>query len=136
MLGKWFHGVVKFGRGDKGDVNWGEGEIADGSDVDFVFKLREAYSHLRKGDKVKFQVQDHRLLGRKQAINILRESGAPLPQALPSECGSKVAVFAPAPFAALTKADFKTLGKVLAGLLKAGNERPPPPVPPPFASRK
>ena len=139
--GKWFHGVVKFGRGDKGDVNWGCGEIADGSDVDFVFVLREAYSHLRKGDKVKFQVQDHRDWGRKQAINILRESGAPLPRALPSvpnklECGSKAALSVPAPLAALTKADLKTLQKLLSGLLMVGNERPPPPVPPPPAPRK
>ena len=135
--GKWYQGVVKFGRGDKGDVNWGCGEIADGSDEDFVFVLREAYSHLKKGDKVKFQVQYHGLsIHRKQAVNILRESGAPLPQALPSKCVPKAAVSLPAPLAALTKAEVKTLEKVLAGLLKAGNERPPPPVPPSSAPCK
>ena len=149
--GEWFHGVVKFGRGDKGDVKWGCGEIADGSDVDFVFILREAYSHLRKGNKIKFQVQDHLDWGFKQAINILRESGAPLPLALPSvpndnklECGPKAAVFVPAPLAAVTKVVsdssgvvdvLKTLEKVLAGLLKIVNERPPPPVPPSSAPR-
>ena len=83
-------------------------------------------------------MQDHRDWGRKQAINILRESGAPLPLALPSvpnklECGPKAALSVPAPLAALTKAELKTLEKVLAGLLMAGNELPLPPVPPPFA---
>ena len=98
---------------------------------------------MRKGDTVKFQVQDRPDWGRKQAINILRELRAPLSLVLPSvpndnelECVPKAAVFVPAPFAALTKVDVKTLEKVLAGLLKAGNERSPPPNPPPTASRK
>ena len=91
---------------------------------------------MKKGDKVKFQVQDHTWsTHRKQAVNILRESGAPLPQALPFKCGSKAAVSLPAPLAALTKAEVKTLEKLL-GLLRAGDERPPPPAPPPSSSRK
>ena len=134
--GKWYHGVVKFGRGDKGDLPWGCGEIADGSDEDFVFVLRDAYSHLKKGDKVKFQVQYHGLsLHRQQAVHILRESDAPLPQALPSKCGSKAAVSLSAPLPALTKAEVKTLEKLL-GLLRAGDERLPPPALPPPARRK
>ena len=81
-VGEWSHGVVKFGRGDKGDINWRRGEITDGSGVDFVFILRDAYSYLKKGDQVKFQVQDHLSLECKQAINILPELGATTPPAL------------------------------------------------------
>ena len=92
---------------------------------------------VKKGDKVKFQVQYHGLsLHRKQAVNILRESGAPLPQALPSKCGSKAAVSLPAPLAALTKAEIEALRTLLAGMLRAGDERPPPSAPLPSAPRK
>ena len=83
-IGKWFYGAVKFGRGEIGDINWRRGEITDNSGADFVFILRGAYSHLKKGDQVKFQVQDHVDLECKQAIHIVRESGASIPPAIPS----------------------------------------------------
>ena len=84
--GIWVQGVVKFGCGDKGDQKWRRGEIVDGSGVDYVFLLREAYSHLKKGDQVKFQVQHNTWLQVSQAINILLESGAPLaPAAVTSD---------------------------------------------------
>ena len=80
--GDWSHGVVKYGRGDKGDIRWRRGEITDGSGVDFVFVLRDGYSNLKRGDQVKFKVRDNLFLEEKMAITIVRELGAATPPAL------------------------------------------------------
>ena len=79
---KWIQGVVKFGRGDKWYRKWGRGEIEDESGEYMEFLRGGPHSYLKKGDQVKFQVQQNTTLNCKQAIKIEVVSRAPLPPLL------------------------------------------------------
>ena len=121
-VGEWLHGVVKFGRGDKGDTNWRRGEITNGSGMDFVFVLRDAYSNLKRGDQVKFQVQDNLFLEEKMAINISRELGATTPPAVLSvPNGNDGAIGVPSAKASVITINVHPSGERKVSILKKQN---------------